>query len=96
MPTLTHAEVDARLASLPGWTREGDVIHKQFVFDGFPEAVQFVSRLVPGAEAADHHPDLTISYKRVTVAYTTHSEGGLTEKDIAGARRTDEVHAEPS
>ena len=47
-------------------------------------------RLVPGAEAADHHPDLTINYRRVTVVYTTHSAGGLTEKDLAGARMAEE------
>jgi 4a-hydroxytetrahydrobiopterin dehydratase len=94
MPRLTHADIDARLADLPGWTREGDVIRKQFVFAGFPEAVRFVSRLVPGAEAADHHPDLSINYRKVTVEYTTHSAGGLTEKDLAGARLAEEVHAD--
>jgi len=93
MPKLTHADVDARLAGLPGWTREGDMIQKQYTFAGFPEAVAFVSRLVPGVEAADHHPDLTINYRKVLVAYSTHSEGGLTEKDLAGARFVDEVHA---
>jgi 4a-hydroxytetrahydrobiopterin dehydratase len=45
---------------------------------------------VPGAEAVDHHPDLAINYRRVTVSYTTHSAGGLTEKDVAGARVADE------
>lgn len=93
MPRLTHADVDARLASLPGWTRDGDAIRKQFVFAGFPEAVQFVADLVPGAEAADHHPDLTISYRRVTVSYTTHCEGGLTEKDLEGAAMVERVYA---
>ena len=86
MPLLSDAEVDTALASLPGWTREGNAIRKTFAFAGFPEAVAFVARLVPGAEAADHHPDLTINYRRVTVAYTTHSAGGLTAKDVAGAR----------
>jgi 4a-hydroxytetrahydrobiopterin dehydratase len=96
MPRLSHAEVDAQLAGLPGWTRHGDVIRKQFAFDGFPEAVRFVSRLVPGAEAADHHPDLTINYRKVTVEYTTHSEQGLTEKDLAGARMAEGAHADAS
>jgi 4a-hydroxytetrahydrobiopterin dehydratase len=93
MSRLSTADVDAALKDLPGWTREGDLIRKQFVFAGFPEAVAFVSALVPGAEAADHHPDLTISYKRVTVDYTTHSAGGLTEKDLAGARMVEEIAA---
>jgi len=56
---------------------------------GFPDAVAFVARLVPGSEAADHHPDLTVSYRRVTVAFSTHSEGGVTAKDLAGARLAD-------
>jgi 4a-hydroxytetrahydrobiopterin dehydratase len=89
MPLLTNDEIDSGLAALPGWAREGHTIRKTFTFPGFPEAVAFVSRLVPGAEAADHHPDLTINYRRVTVAYTTHSAGGLTAKDLAGARMAD-------
>ena len=83
---LSNTQIEDALATLPGWTREGDAIRKTFAFAGFPEAVAFVGRLVPGAEAADHHPDLTINYRRVTVVYTTHSAGGLTEKDVAGAK----------
>jgi len=85
MATLSEAEARERIQHLEGWRLEGDAIVKQFTFSGFPEAVAFVGRLVPGAEAADHHPDITINYKRVTLSFSTHSEGGLTEKDIAGA-----------
>jgi 4a-hydroxytetrahydrobiopterin dehydratase len=73
------------LQKLPGWGLDGEAIHRQFTFPGFPEAVAFVVRLGFTAEAADHHPDLLINYKRVTVTYSTHSEGGLTDKDFAGA-----------
>ena len=66
-------------------------IRKQFTISGFPEAVAFVDRLVPGCEAADHHPDITINYKRVTLRFSTHSEHGLTEKDFAGARAAEAV-----
>jgi 4a-hydroxytetrahydrobiopterin dehydratase len=86
MPLLTDAQIADGLTSLPGWTRDGASIRKQFTFASFPAAVDYVQRLVPGAEAADHHPDLTINYRRVTVVYSTHSEGGVTEKDLAGAR----------
>jgi 4a-hydroxytetrahydrobiopterin dehydratase len=48
-----------------------------------------VNRLVPDAERADHHPDIEINYKRVTLSYSTHSEGGLTTKDFDGARMAD-------
>ncbi|MGE3191732.1 MAG: 4a-hydroxytetrahydrobiopterin dehydratase, partial [Vicinamibacterales bacterium] len=70
-----------------------DVISREFTFRDFPEAVLFVSALVPGAEDADHHPDIAIHYRRVIVSYSTHSEGGLTAKDFAGAAVANEVAA---
>jgi 4a-hydroxytetrahydrobiopterin dehydratase len=91
MSVLSDAEIDRRLAALPGWTRNGSAIVRQFTFKDFPEAVAFVQRLVPGAQAADHHPDLTIHYRKVTVSYCTHREGGITEKDFAGAASADAV-----
>ena len=86
-------EAEARLRELPAWTLEGNAIRRQFVLRDFPQAVDFVTRLVPGAEAADHHPDVLINYKRVTLTYSTHSEGGLTAKDFDGARMADRVFA---
>ncbi len=86
---LSDAQVRERLSRLDGWQREGDAIRKQFTFASFPDAVAFVTRLVPGAEDADHHPDITVNYKRVTLSYSTHSEGGLTEKDFEGASMAD-------
>jgi len=91
MSLLQSDEIDRRLAALPGWSRTGDGITRQFTFDGFPAAVAFVGRLVPGAEAADHHPDIAINYRRVTLTYTTHSEGGITEKDFEGAALADRL-----
>ena len=91
MPRLSATEAEQRLKSLRGWRLEGDQITKQFTFRGFPEAVRFVDALVPEAESADHHPDILINYKRVTLTYSTHSEGGLTEKDFAGAAMADRV-----
>ena len=91
MTRLSMTESEQRIRSLQGWRLEGDQITKQFVFSGFPEAVGFVNRLVPEAESADHHPDIQINYKRVTLTYSTHSERGLTEKDFAGAAMADRV-----
>jgi len=91
MPKLNDSEIRERLKQLSGWTREGDAIRKQYTFAGFPEAVAFVNRIVPEAESADHHPDILINYKRVTLTYSTHSEGGLTEKDFAGAATADRI-----
>jgi 4a-hydroxytetrahydrobiopterin dehydratase len=91
MPKLSHADAEQRLKTVSGWRLEGSQITKQFTFAGFPEAVAFVNRLVPGSEAADHHPDILINYKKVTLTYSTHSEGGLTDKDFAGAAMADRV-----
>jgi 4a-hydroxytetrahydrobiopterin dehydratase len=88
---LTRSEAQERLKTLTGWTLEGDAIRKQFTFGGFPEAIAFVNRLALKAEAADHHPDILINYKRVTLTYSTHSEGGLTAKDFDGAAVADKL-----
>src|SRR5919112_6515913 len=85
MATLPADEVRSRLNSLSGWTLSGGEITRQFTFAGFAEAVAFIVRLGFAAESVDHHPDLLINYKRVTVTFSTHSEGGLTEKDFKGA-----------
>jgi 4a-hydroxytetrahydrobiopterin dehydratase len=91
MPKLTMPEIQSRLKTLSGWTLDGDAIRKQFTFAGFPDAIAFVNRLAPKAEAADHHPDILINYKRVTLTYSTHSDGGLTEKDFEGAAAADRI-----
>ena len=90
-PKLTSHEIEERLSRAPGWTLDGNVIRKQFTFAGFPEAVAFVNQLVEPSEAADHHPDILINYRRVTVSYSTHSEGGLTAKDFTGAGVVDRL-----
>ena len=86
---LTDEQVAEQLGRLDGWTREGNAIRKQYTLGGFPDAVAFVTRLGFDAEAADHHPDISINYKRVTLVFSTHSEGGLTQKDFDGARKGD-------
>ena len=90
---LTEEEIAQGLRDLTNWTREGDGIRRQFTFGGFPDAIAFATRLAFEAEAADHHPDVLINYKRVTLTYSTHSEGGLTAKDIEGARTADKIAA---
>ena len=88
---LSRTDAEQRLKSLKGWTLEGDAIKKQYTFKDFPAAIAFVNRLAPEAEKADHHPDILINYKRVTLTYSTHSEGGLTEKDFEGAAAADRL-----
>jgi 4a-hydroxytetrahydrobiopterin dehydratase len=91
MPTLSNDDAKLRLQRLNGWTLEGDAIRKQYTFKDFAEAIAFVNRLAPKADAVDHHPDILINYKRVTLTYSTHSEGGLTDKDFAGAEAADRL-----
>jgi 4a-hydroxytetrahydrobiopterin dehydratase len=93
MALLKPEEITEQLKGLDGWTLEGKAIRKQFTFQDFPEAVLFVSALVPGAEEVDHHPDIEIHYKRVILSYTTHDEGGLTKKDLDGAAMAEAVAA---
>jgi len=94
MATLSGQDVARRLEKLRGWALDGNAIRKQYTFPGFPEAIAFVNRLAPEAERADHHPDILVNYRRVTLTYSTHSEGGLTAKDFAGAEVADRLAAE--
>jgi 4a-hydroxytetrahydrobiopterin dehydratase len=89
MPKLSRAEAEKRITTLAGWTLDGDAIRKQYTFKDFLEAIAFVNRLAPKVDAVDHHPDILVNYKRVTLTYSTHSEGGLTAKDFEGAAIAD-------
>jgi 4a-hydroxytetrahydrobiopterin dehydratase len=80
---LSDAELTEALGALPGWARDGDVIEKTYELPTFPAAIAFVGQIADRAEAANHHPDLDIRYRKVRVALSTHDEGGLTEKDVA-------------
>ena len=89
MSKLTDAEIAERLKTVPHWTRAGDRIYREFTCPSFPDAMAFLVRVAFDAEAADHHPDIAVHYKRVTLTFSTHSEGGLTAKDFAGAAAAD-------
>ena len=91
MTLLSEEEVEARLAGLDGWQRKGDEISRTFEHDDFVGSVEFVDRIVGPAEEMNHHPDLEISWNRVTVSISTHSEGGLTENDFVLAGRIDQL-----
>ncbi|MHB8375567.1 MAG: 4a-hydroxytetrahydrobiopterin dehydratase [Dehalococcoidia bacterium] len=89
MPHLSASEVDVRLGAHAGWERRGEEIRKEFKFSDFKQAMAFVNRVADAANAADHHPDITISYDRVTMTLSTHSEGGVTAKDFEMAAKID-------
>jgi 4a-hydroxytetrahydrobiopterin dehydratase len=75
------------------WQEHDDALVREFELPSFPAAIDFVVRLGDLAESEDHHPDIDIRYRRVTVRWTTHSEGGITEKDREMAERTSALAA---
>jgi 4a-hydroxytetrahydrobiopterin dehydratase len=89
VPPLTDAEVREGLAGLPGWERSGDEIVRTYERASFRDVIDLVGRIADLAEAANHHPDLDIRYSRLRVALSTHSEGGITGKDLALAAQID-------
>jgi 4a-hydroxytetrahydrobiopterin dehydratase len=91
MARLDDQQIEDKLSGLEGWERSGDAIEKKFELDDFKGSVDFVNRVTPEAEEMNHHPDLAISWNKVTVTVTTHSEGGLTEGDFELAKRIDSV-----
>ena len=82
MGKLTDGEIESGLAELPGWAGGADEISKEYRLATFKDAVSFVVRLSYEAEARNHHPDLEVHYNRVKVTLSTHSEGGVTAKDL--------------
>ena len=79
---LSETAISDRMNKLSGWTHQEKQIVRTFKFKNFVEAVDFVNRLVEPAEKAGHHPDLALSYNKVTVSLSTHDAGGLTQKDF--------------
>jgi 4a-hydroxytetrahydrobiopterin dehydratase len=89
MPKLDDAGIEAALRGLPGWAREGQAIRKTYRFPDFKGSMAFVVKVALHAEAMDHHPDILVSYAQVTLTLWSHDAGGLTERDVALARRID-------
>ncbi|MDK3158916.1 4a-hydroxytetrahydrobiopterin dehydratase [Kamptonema cortianum] len=83
---LTESEISERLAALSGWEREGGMISRTFRFDTYLAGVAFAAAVGTVCEGRNHHPDLLIGYKKVTVSFTTHDAGSqLTAKDFDAA-----------
>ena len=86
---LSDQDARTRLAALAGWEIDGDRLRKRYTLDSFKAAIAFVNRVAALAEAADHHPDILIEYRHVTLTLTTHDEGGLSARDFSLAARID-------
>lgn len=86
---LSDADIEAALADLPAWRRDGNTIVRTVESPSFPEAVALVDRVAEAAEAANHHPDIDIRWRKVTYSLSTHSAGGITASDVELARTID-------
>jgi 4a-hydroxytetrahydrobiopterin dehydratase len=82
MTKLSAEQIAEKLKALPGWEYKNNAISKTFKFKEFLHGIEFVQKVAEIAEAADHHPDITINYTRVTFSCSTHDAGGVTDKDF--------------
>ena len=88
---LNDDEVDAAAATLKGWQRSEGALRRSVTFPTFLDGIAMVGRVAEFAERADHHPDIDIRWRTVTFALVTHSEGGITDKDVQMARELDQI-----
>jgi 4a-hydroxytetrahydrobiopterin dehydratase len=89
MALLDDDDIQARLDDMPGWQRQDNTIKREFKFDDFQGSVDFVNLITPPAEEMNHHPDVAISWNKVELTLSSHSEGGLTESDFELAKKID-------
>lgn len=88
---LSDAEIAAALKTVPGWIVAGGALRRVYKTDGWPTTLMLVNAIGFAAEAADHHPDLQVSWGRVDVSLNTHSAGGITNKDFVLARAFEQI-----
>jgi 4a-hydroxytetrahydrobiopterin dehydratase len=89
--TYSDEEIQTKLTALPGWYYEDGWIRRYYKTDGWPVTLMLVNAIGFVAEAANHHPDLSVTWARVGVKLQTHSAGGITEKDFALAREIEDA-----
>jgi 4a-hydroxytetrahydrobiopterin dehydratase len=91
MPVLTDEQVDAAAKSLDGWERVDGALRRSVRFGAFLDGIDAVRRVAEHAERKGHHPDIDIRWRTVTFALVTHSEGGITDKDVQMAAQINQV-----
>lgn len=94
MSALSKVEIQEKLRAMPHWAHVGKLIIKKFTFKSFVPAIAFVNKIAEAAEKAGHHPDITINYSVVGISLSTHSEGGITQKDFDLAGEIDRIAGE--
>jgi 4a-hydroxytetrahydrobiopterin dehydratase len=93
MPVLEQQQLDAEVGTLDGWEVRDGALQKSFSCGDFAGSMDFLNRVADAANAADHHPDVSIAWDTVTLRWVTHSEGGITDSDVGMARKSDELAA---
>ena len=91
MAALGSEAIQQQLAKMQGWSYQGKELHKKYTFKSFLPGIEFVNKIAEAAESAGHHPDITINYNVVGISLSTHSEGGITQKDFDLASKIDQV-----
>jgi 4a-hydroxytetrahydrobiopterin dehydratase len=96
-PALSDADVTHGLAKLPGWERDGDKIRKLYKLDTYLAGLAFASAVGTIAEGLDHHPDILIGWRKVTVSFSTHSAGNkISQKDLDAAAAIESLPYKPT
>ena len=95
MAVLSEAEVQERVDQMSGWRLEGGALVKDYKRADFADSMRFVNRVAEAADAADHHPDILVSWDQVRLTWVSHAEGGITARDLDMARRSDDLARSP-
>jgi 4a-hydroxytetrahydrobiopterin dehydratase len=88
---LSKVEIQQKLKEMQGWAHQGKAIHKRYTLKSFAPAIALVNKIAEVAEKEQHHPDIAINYNVVGISLSTHSEGGVTQKDFDLAQRIDKL-----
>ena len=91
MAALSKVEIQQKLKDMRGWSHLGKAIQKKYTLKSFAPAIALVNKIAEVAEKEGHHPDITINYNIVGISLSTHSEGGITQKDFDLARQIDKL-----
>lgn len=91
MAALSKNEIQQKLKDMQGWSQQGKAIQKRYTLKSFMPAMGLVNKIAEAAEKVQHHPDITINYNVVGVSLSTHSEGGVTQKDFDLAEEIDKL-----
>ena len=94
IPKLDDSAIDAALATLPGWRREGGALTKEYDCKTFPAAAALLLRALLLAERQDHHPEIDMRYSKVIFRVSTHDAGGISARDVRFAKALDDAGAE--